>query len=145
MARAVMEGTILNLGYGFSRMKSLGLIPSEIRATGGGAKSRLWLQIVADIFQTPVVTLVEEEAAAFGAAIQSIWNYFRSQGKKGDMGDLTGRMVKLGREAVEPRVETFALYEDLQDRFNSLWKTLKGEFKTHRTASGLDSFDASGS
>jgi len=49
IARSVMEGTILNLGYGFSRMRSLGLKPSEIRATGGGAKSRLWLQIVADV------------------------------------------------------------------------------------------------
>jgi xylulokinase len=140
MARAVMEGTILNLGYGFSRMKSLGLIPSEIRATGGGAKSKLWLQIVADIFQTPVLTLQEEEAAAFGAAIQSIWNYFLSRGEKVNIEDLTGNMVKLGKSAVEPRAETFALYEELQDRFNSLWHTLKQEFKIHRKTSNQDNF-----
>ena len=90
MARAVMEGTILNLGYGFTRMKTLGLIPSEIRATGGGAKSKLWLQIVADIFQTPVLILKEEEAAALGAAIQSIWNYLRNEGKETKIEDLTG-------------------------------------------------------
>jgi xylulokinase len=140
LARAVMEGTILNLGYGFSRMKSLGLIPSEIRATGGGAKSKLWLQIVADIFQTPVLTLQEEEAAAFGAAIQSIWNYFLSRGEKVNIEDLTGNMVKLGKSAVEPRAETFALYEELQDRFNSLWHTLKQEFKIHRKTSNQDNF-----
>jgi xylulokinase len=138
MTRAVMEGTILNLGYGFSRMKSLGLIPSEIRATGGGAKSKLWLQMVADIFQTPVVTLKEEEAAAFGAAIQSIWNYFQSLGKKAKIEDLTGNMVKLDGNAIEPRTETFALYGELQDRFNSLWQTLKGEFEIHRKTSNPD-------
>jgi xylulokinase len=132
MARAVMEGTILNMGYGFSRMKSLGLIPSEIRATGGGAKSKLWLQIVADIFQTPVVTLEEEEAAAFGAAIQSIWNYFHSQGKKVKIEELTGNMVKLEETVVESQPDTFVLYEELQERFNSLWSTLKQEFKIHR-------------
>jgi xylulokinase len=132
MARAVMEGTILNLGYGFSRMKSLGLIPSEIRATGGGAKSKLWLQIVADIFQTPVLTLLEEEAAAFGAGIQSIWNYHLSQGDNVKIEDLTEKMVKLGTVVIEPRSENFALYEELQDRFNSLWQTLKQEFQTHR-------------
>jgi xylulokinase len=133
MTRAVMEGTVFNLGYGFARMKELGLVPAEIRATGGGAKSRLWLQIAADIFQTPVVTLKEEEAAAFGAAIQSIWNYQCFQGKKVKIEDLTEELVKIGDSTVEPRSATFSLYENLQDQFNSLWKTLKKEFKSLRS------------
>jgi xylulokinase len=132
MSRAVFEGTILNLGYGFSRMKALGLIPSEIRATGGGAKSELWLQIAADIFQIPVLTLQEEEAAAFGAAIQSIWNYHESQGNKVKIEDLTQKMVKLEEAVIEPRHDKSRLYEELQERFNSLWQTLKQEFQTHR-------------
>ena len=135
MARAVMEGTILNLGYGFSRMKSLGLIPSEMRATGGGSKSKLWLQIVADIFQTPVHTLQEEEAAALGAAIQSIWNYYESKGKKIKIKDLAPKIVRLEGRAVEPRSETSRLYQELQERFNSLWQTLKQEFQIHRQIS----------
>ena len=132
MARAVLEGTIFNLGYGFSRLKSLGLSPSEIRATGGGAKSRLWLQIAADIFQTPVLTLQEQEAAAYGAAIQSVWNYHWSQGDEVDIEKLTNHLVKLGRVVVEPRSVAFSLYEGLQERFNSIWNTLKGEFRIHR-------------
>ncbi len=51
IVRSVIEGTVFNLGYGFARMRDLGLRPAEIRATGGGAKSRLWLQIVADVFR----------------------------------------------------------------------------------------------
>ena len=132
MARSVMEGTIINLGYGFSRMKDLGLKPSEIRATGGGARSKLWLQISADIFKTPVVTLKEQEAAAFGAAIQSIWNYFLAKGEKVKIQEICRKMVKLGELRVEPQPKNFPTYEKLQGRFNSLWQTLSKEFKAHR-------------
>jgi sugar (pentulose or hexulose) kinase len=134
MARSVMEGTIFNLGYGFSRMKSLGLKPEEIRATGGGAKSQLWLQIVADIFKTPVVTLEEEEGAAFGAAIQSIWNYLLAKGKKVEIEELASQMVHKGRLRKDPEPKNFPLYDELQERFNSLWLTLRDEFKAHRKA-----------
>ena len=136
LARAIMEGTILNLGYGFARMRQLGLEPSQVRATGGGAKSRLWLQIVADIFKTPVVTLAEEEAAAYGAALQSIWTYEREKGAKMGIASIVGPRVRLGKLIVEPKKTNLALYDDLQARFNSLWKTLTEEFKSHRALVG---------
>ena len=127
MARAVLEGTILNLGYGFARMKSLGINPDEIRATGGGAGSQLWLQIVANIMQIPVTRLQEKEAAAFGAAIQSIWSYFiHIRGEPVPIKDLTDSMVKKEQGIVEPETKTFPHYEHLQDRFNSLWRKLWG-------------------
>lgn len=132
MARSVMEGTILNIGYGFSRMKSLGLKPSEIRATGGGSNSRLWLQIASDVFKTPVITLKEQEAAAFGAAIQSIWNYHLEKGERVEIDEIAVKMVKLGKLRVEPQSENYAIYDKLQERFNSLWRTLREEFNTHR-------------
>lgn len=132
MARSIMEGTILNLGYGFSRMKSLGLKPAEIRATGGGAKSRLWLQIVADIFKTPVVTLKEKEAAAFGAAIQSIWSYHKISGKLMEIKEITNEVVKKETLRMDPNPKNYSLYDNLQERFNSLWQSLKEEFKSHR-------------
>lgn len=132
MARAVMEGTIFNLGYGFSRMRKLGVKPSEIRATGGGAKSRAWLQIAADIFETPVVTLKEREAAAYGAALQSIWCYRRDRGSESGPGpgieDIVRGAVKMDRLAAEPNRANSARYASLGLRFNSLWKTLGKEF-----------------
>jgi xylulokinase len=134
VARAVMEGTVLNLGYGFSRMRSLGLRPSEIRATGGGAKSRLWLQIVADVFRTPVVTLAEQEAAAYGAALQSIWTYESQKDASVLIADTVRERVKAARTAIEPDRSRSGLYESLQERFNSLWRTLAEEFKAHRRA-----------
>ncbi len=136
LARAIMEGTILNLGYGFARMRALGLRPAEIRATGGGAGSRLWLQVVADVFQTPVVTLAEQEAAAYGAALQSIWAYERDRGKDTDIADVLAERIKKGSRPIEPRAGNAAVYRALQDRFNSLWRSLSGEFKAHQALSG---------
>jgi len=138
LARAFMEGPILNLNYGFQRMKTLGLRPTEIRATGGGAKSRLWLQIVADIFQTPVVIPEEKEGAAFGAALQSIWNFYLAQGQKTKIEELTSEMVKLSRHPIEPNPKSFPIYVQLQQRLNSLWQTLKQEFTAHQQSNIKD-------
>ncbi|MBN2207183.1 MAG: xylulokinase, partial [Candidatus Aminicenantes bacterium] len=129
MARAVLEGAILNLGYGFGRLKELGLRPAEIRATGGGAKSRLWLQIVADVFRTPVVTLQEQEAAAFGAALQSIWAWRREKGEDVSIPGLAERMVVKGRDSFLPDPGRSELYRETQDRFNALWRRLAPVFE----------------
>lgn len=129
MTRAVMEGTILNLGYGFGRLRELGLNPSEIRATGGGAQSLFWLRLVADIFQTPVATLAEGEAAALGAALQAMWCWRNDRGEKASLGDLARAMVRTGGAAIEPEGSRAELYAALQDRFNSLWKILTPEFR----------------
>ena len=132
MARAVMEGTILDLGYGFARMRELGMTPTEIRATGGGASSALWLQIVADVLGTPVVTLAEREAAAYGAALQSAWAYLDSKGDCAGIEDIVRERVKLDRLAAEPIPGNAPVYEAAQARFNSLWRSLKGEFDRSR-------------
>jgi xylulokinase len=132
IARSVMEGTVLNLGYGFARMRELGMKPAEIRATGGGAKSRLWLQIVADIFGTPVVTLRETEAAAYGAALQSVWNWRLADGEKTGIAEIAAKWVAKDRLAARPEPGNAALYAGLQDRFNSLWKRLIPDFEAHR-------------
>lgn len=132
ISRSILEGTIFNLGYGFNRMKGLNLVPEKIRATGGGANSKLWLQIIADIFNTPVVTLREQEAGAFGAALQSIWTYQNIvKGSKASISDITSAMVKVNEEIIEPDVNNTSLYRTLQGRFNSLWETLKPEFSAH--------------
>ena len=136
LARSVMEGTIFNLGYGFARMKELGLEPGEIRITGGGSKSALWRQIAADILETPVVTLREQEAAAYGGALQSIWCYRLQKGERIDIGEITGSLVGLGGRVTNPEPASAPIYRDLQKRFNSLWKTLEPEFRAHQKIAG---------
>ena len=72
LARAAMEGVTLGMAYGLRRMESLGLKPTEIRLTGGGSRSAVWRQMLADIFGYPVVTMESSEGAALGAAIQAL-------------------------------------------------------------------------
>ncbi|HRD01245.1 MAG TPA: xylulokinase [Candidatus Saccharicenans sp.] len=132
LARAVMEGTSLNLNYGFNRMKDLGLEPREIRATGGGAKSQSWLQIISTVFETPVITLAEPESAAFGAALQAIWCYYGENGQEVEIKELASRLVKAGHLAAQPDPDQFQLYRELYQRHNSLWKRLSPEFSLHR-------------
>ena len=69
LARAGMEGVTLGLNYGLRRLEKLGVKAKEIRLTGGGAKSVVWRQIMADIFGVPVVAMVEDEGAALGGAL----------------------------------------------------------------------------
>ncbi|NWG22522.1 MAG: xylulokinase [Chloroflexi bacterium] len=69
MARAVMEGVVFSLRDGLEIMRGLGLAPTQIRATGGGGKSRLWRQMQADIYAAEVATLAAEEGPAYGAAL----------------------------------------------------------------------------
>ncbi|MBC7350032.1 MAG: xylulokinase [Candidatus Aminicenantes bacterium] len=132
LARAVIEGTVLNLGYGFSRLQGLGLEAREIRATGGGARSRTWLQVLSDVFANPVATLKEPESAAYGAALQAIWCYRNQKNDPVALPELVGEMVKKDVLAANPQPENLALYRELQARFNSLWQTLSAEFSAQR-------------
>ncbi|MGQ9801127.1 MAG: xylulokinase [Candidatus Saccharicenans sp.] len=133
LARAVIEGTVFNLDHGFSRLRGLGLEAREIRATGGGARSRTWLQVLADIFANPVVTLKEPESAAYGAALQAIWCYRNQRNERVALTELVKEMVKKDVLAASPRPENLALYQELQARFNSLWQTLAPEFSAQRS------------
>jgi xylulokinase len=69
MTRAVMEGVTFGLRDSLELMRQLGLRICEVGASGGGAKSPLWCQMIADIFGTNVIRLRTEEGAAFGAAL----------------------------------------------------------------------------
>ncbi len=128
MTRAVMEGALLNLGYGFGRLRELGLQPSEIRATGGGAKSAFWRGLAADILGAPVVTLAEPEAAALGAALQALWCWKSARGEKASLAELAASWIRLEESRAEPDASRTRLYSEVQDRYNALWKTLAPRF-----------------
>ncbi len=68
--RAVLEGVAFGLKNSFELMKSAGLAKIEqVRVSGGGARSALWRQILADVFDTELVTVNTTEGAAYGAAL----------------------------------------------------------------------------
>ncbi len=70
LTRAVLEGVSFGLRDGFELMKAAGLADiSQVRVTGGGARSPLWLQILADVLNVELVTVSSAEGAAYGAAL----------------------------------------------------------------------------
>jgi xylulokinase len=132
-ARAAMEGTTLGLNYGLNRMRQLGIEPREIRATGGGSKSAVWRQILADIFNTDVVCQQSEEGAALGAAIQAMWAYRRSRGERVGIEDLCQRFAQIDETTrVSPRSEASAIYRQLQLLHDQIVSQLKAPFSLHR-------------
>lgn len=68
--RAILEGVAFGLKDIFCLMREAGLGPiDQIRVSGGGAKSLLWRQILADTLEAELVTVNTTEGAAFGAAL----------------------------------------------------------------------------
>jgi sugar (pentulose or hexulose) kinase len=132
-ARAAMEGVTLGMNYGLRRLAELGVKPSQIRATGGGAKSKVWRQIMADIFNTEVVTLKVGEGAAYGAALQAFWCWRRQEGEKISIQEVTDRFVELnGAESAQPDPVNVPIYQELQSLQDETSTALRAVFTKHR-------------
>ena len=70
MTRAVLEGVAFGLRDSFELIKSVGLAEiRQVRVSGGGARSALWRQILADVLDVELVTVNTTEGAAYGAAL----------------------------------------------------------------------------
>lgn len=131
--RAAMEGVTLGMNYGLRRLAGLGVKAKQIRATGGGAKSKLWRQIMADVFDAEVVTLKVGEGAAYGAAVQALWCWRLQQGEKVRIEDLTEQFVTLNpAETATPNTKAVATYREVQALQDDLSQSLRGVFAKHR-------------
>lgn len=71
LCRSVMEGVAYSLNETVEIYRSFGKKVDTVRVSGGGAKSKLWRQIQADIFNAKIVTMNIEEGPAAGAAIMA--------------------------------------------------------------------------
>ena len=131
--RAAMEGVTLGMNYGLRRLDELGVKTKQIRATGGGTKSKLWRQIMADVFNAEVVTLKVSEGAAYGAALQALWCWRLEQGDKVKVEDIADEFVTLDpAETATPEKDAVAVYRELQGLQDDLSKSLRGVFAKHR-------------
>jgi xylulokinase len=133
IARAAMEGTTLGLNYGLNRMRELGIVPHEIRATGGGARSQVWRQILADIFDAEVVCVKNEEGAAFGAALQAMWADGKRAGSTATIEELSERFVALDETTrARPDLKNVEIYRRYQGLHDRLVRDLDEDFHAHR-------------
>jgi xylulokinase len=132
-ARSAMEGVTLGMNYGLRRLAELGVKPAQIRATGGGAKSKVWRQIMADIFNAEVVTLKVSEGAAYGAALQAFWCWRLQQGEKISINEITSQFVEVNStETALPNKHHVEIYRELQALQDDMSLALRDVFKKHR-------------
>lgn len=69
LSRAIMEGVAMSLRESFEIFKQLEVPVREMRVSGGGAKSQLWKQILADVLDQPACTINAEQGPAYGVAL----------------------------------------------------------------------------
>jgi xylulokinase len=118
LCRAAMEGATFGLRYGLDVIRRNGIAPREIRLAGGGAKSTLWRQIVADIFNCEVVCLQQEEAGAVGAALQALWCAETAVGNPVSIVEITERFIKLDESSrLQPQAVAASTYNDVYKKY----------------------------
>ncbi len=118
-ARAILEAIAFMLKRNLDLMQSLGVAVREVRSTGGGAKSSIWLQVKADVIGVPVVTLEQEDTAVLGDAILAAV----ACGAYKNLADACAAMVHL-RGRIEPNAATRAAYDDAYARYRAVYDRL---------------------
>lgn len=121
-ARAIMESVAYLLRDNVEALRSLGAEVREIRSLGGASKSRLWLQIKADVLNLPVTVTECEEATSLGAAILAAV----ACGDYPDCASATEQMVQVA-DTVHPSGNS-AEYESAFRSYQQLNKILMPTF-----------------
>ena len=120
LARAVMEGVAYGLRDSLELLRAVGVQATVGRASGGGARSELWLSILASVLGLRIETTVMDAGAAYGAALLA----GVQSGVFADAHDAVTRCVRVA-ETVDPDAEWQAVYEDGYARYRKLYPTLK--------------------
>ncbi|MCB8924194.1 MAG: xylulokinase [Ardenticatenaceae bacterium] len=123
LTRAVLEGVAFGLRDSLELMRGAGLADiTQIRASGGGLRSLLWRQILADVLQAEIVTVNTTEGAAYGAAVLALVG----AGGFDSVESACASLVKVtGR--TEPGMDT-AVYNQLYPIYQQLYPALKSSF-----------------
>lgn len=122
-ARSIMEGVAFELRDSLESIKELGVPIRQIRVTGGGAKSLLWRQIQADVYNAEVVVTNVDEGPAFGAALVA----GVGAGTYSDVGEAVTATVRIV-DRVSPIQKNVAIYEEFYSVFRSLYRSLKPQY-----------------
>ncbi|MEZ7852451.1 MAG: xylulokinase [SAR324 cluster bacterium] len=129
LCRAAMEGATLGLRYGLDVLCRQGIMPQEIRLVGGGAKSPLWRQMVADTFDCTVVCPESSEAAAMGAALQAMWCYLNEKEAATSFEKITQQYIFLDESTrTDPQKNSADQYREIYQHYLELNKTVKPLF-----------------
>ncbi|MCB9162019.1 MAG: xylulokinase [Caldilineaceae bacterium] len=124
MSRAVLEGVAFGLRDSFELMQEAGLSSiKQVRVSGGGARSPLWRQILADVLDSELVTVNTTEGAAYGAALLA----GVGAGAWPDVDTACDAAITVTGSTL-PQTESVAAYQRVYDVYRGLYPTLKSTF-----------------
>lgn len=123
LARAVVEGATLALRDCLNVMAELGIVPQQIRLSGGGARNAFWRQLQADIYGQRVALVNASEGPAFGVAILAMvgTGAYRSVA---EACDATIRVI----EEIAPQPASKAFYDRCYEEYRRLYPALRELF-----------------
>ncbi|XJZ26616.1 gluconokinase [Bacillota bacterium Lsc_1132] len=124
LIRAVLEGVIYNLYTVLLALRELMGEPTKIHATGGFARSELWRQMMADIFNHEVIIPESFESSCLGAAILGLY----SMGEVDSL-NVVSEMVGATHHHI-PIDENVAIYEDLLPIYIRVSRILQDEYES---------------
>jgi xylulokinase len=117
--KALLEGVALEMRLNLDILEQSGYRINELRAIGGGAKSKAWIQLKADIFQKPITITGITEAGCMGVAMLAA-----SAVTGSDVFKLADKWIKQGT-VIQPRAskiydKKFLLYKKLYKKLSSI-------------------------
>ena len=123
LTQAVLEGVVFGLRDSFEVAKSLGIQIDRTKICGGGAKSPLWRQMVADILNIRVDIPESEEGPAMGGAMLAAV----ACGEYASVEEAAAKIVKVV-DTVEPILENAQRYEERYQQFRKIYPAVKALF-----------------
>jgi xylulokinase len=123
LIRSVIEGVSYSQKDCLDAVEQLGVEVSSVRASGGGARSLFWRQILADVFGKQVARLETQEGSAYGAALLAMVG----TGQYASVPEACAATVR-EVDALKPRVAESALYARAVDVYRALYPALQPLF-----------------
>ncbi len=125
LTRAILEGVAFALRDSIEILRDLKIPISSVRLIGGGSKSRLWTQIIADVFENNVEILHTDQGGALGAAILA------SVGcQTYDTVENACKDIIMVKEVFQPQKVNVEKYNDYYQVYKGCYETLKSTFKS---------------
>jgi xylulokinase len=120
LIRSIVEGVSYSQRDGLDIIEALGIEVNSARASGGGANSPFWRQILADVFDKRVVTLASQEGSAYGAALLALVG----TGTFGSVPEVCSAVIR-EQESVLPRSGESAVYRHGHTIYQALYPALR--------------------
>lgn len=125
LIRSTMEGMIFILRRSLDVLRSVGLSPTSVIATGGGSKDELLVRIQADMYNLPVYFNLGKEISCMGAAISAAVG----SGYYKDYREASEAIVRFSSKVIEPNPANVALYNELVPELDMIYESNRQYFK----------------